>query len=126
MRDRVVSAPWDGASRAVQPLYRRLLVAVDGSESSLRAGEHAVHLAESLGAELFVMSVGGLRANQALRGIIYLAGVAAEIEQESGTSRTAFWSQPPSEASGARSGRPPTGSRGKPWPLRPARFALGA
>ena len=83
MRDRVVPAPWDRASRTVQPLYRRLLVAVDGSESSLRAGEHAVCLAESLGAELFVMSVGGLRANQALRGIIYLAGVAAEIEQES-------------------------------------------
>lgn len=65
------------------PVYKRILLAVDGSERSVRAGEHAVYLARSLGAELFVMSVGSLQVSPALRGIIYLAGISAEIEQES-------------------------------------------
>ncbi len=65
------------------PLYERILLAVDGSERSVRAGEHALYLAGSLGSELIVMSVVSLQARKALRAIIYFTGVAAEIKQES-------------------------------------------
>lgn len=53
----VSAAPRDGADGTAGPCYGRLLVAVDDSESSLRAGEHAVYLAQTLGSELFVLGV---------------------------------------------------------------------
>ncbi len=42
--------------RAV-PDYRKILVGTDGSDCSLRAGEHAVYLAGRLGAELIALNV---------------------------------------------------------------------
>ena len=61
--------------------YARLLVVTDGSDPSLRAGEHAVNLAKNLGAELFVLRV--VNMNLALRSGLYYARFMAELEQES-------------------------------------------
>jgi len=49
----------DGRTASGLPTYSRLLVAVDGSPASLRAGRHAVSLAKGLGAKLFVLGVTG-------------------------------------------------------------------
>jgi len=51
----------DAGGRATPglPTYSRVLVAIDGSPASLRAGRHAVSLAKNLGAKLFVLEVPG-------------------------------------------------------------------
>ncbi len=64
------------------PAYRKILVAVDGSEGSVRAGEHAVYLSESVGAELFVLGVVGIDPRLAARRDICFVGVGPDLDLE--------------------------------------------
>jgi nucleotide-binding universal stress UspA family protein len=64
------------------PIYRRILVVVDGSEDSIRAGEHAVYLAQSVGAELIVLGVVGIDPRLAARRGICFVGVGPDLELE--------------------------------------------
>ncbi len=59
----------DEQTGANSPGYSTILVAVDGSEGSRRVGEHAVYLAEKLGARLFILGV--VNKHLAFRGGIY-------------------------------------------------------
>ena len=61
--------------------YSRLLVAIDGSGSSLGVGEHAVRLAKSLDAELFILAV--VRMDWALRTGIHYHSATRELEWDS-------------------------------------------
>ena len=75
------SRPKGGGSVAEDRNYARLLVVTDGSGTSLRAGEHAVNLAKTLGAELFVLRV--VNKHLAFRSGLYYTRFMAELEQES-------------------------------------------
>ena len=77
------SRPKGGESTAENRYYARLLVVTDGSGTSLRVGEHAVYLAKSLGAELFVLRV--INKHLAFRSSLYYGRFMAELEQESMT-----------------------------------------
>ena len=63
------------ANRQDASHYSKLLVAVDGSEAALRAGEYSVRLAERLGAKLYALNVvnthwtfvGGIHYGEAVR-----------------------------------------------------------
>lgn len=59
----------------------RLLVAIDGSGSSLGVGEHAIRLARSLGAELFILAV--VKMDWAFRIGIHYRSAARELEWDS-------------------------------------------
>lgn len=61
--------------------YSKLLVAIDGSGNSLGVGEHAVRLARSLGAELFILAV--VRMDWALRTGVHFRSAARELEWDS-------------------------------------------
>lgn len=75
------SKPKGGESVAENHNYARLLIATDGSGSSLRVGEHAVYLAKSLDAELFVLRV--VNKHLAFRSGLYYGRLMAELERES-------------------------------------------
>ncbi len=61
--------------------YSRLLVAIDGSGSSLGVGEHTVRLARNLGAELFILAI--VRMDWALRAGVHYRSTARELEWDS-------------------------------------------
>ena len=61
--------------------YARLLIVTDGSGPSLRVGEHAVYLAKSLDAELFVLRV--VNKHLAFHSGLYYGRLMAELELES-------------------------------------------
>lgn len=90
MRDRVahqtrrrpVPTLQDETARATGPSYARLLVSVDGSESSLRAGEHAVYLAQGLRAKLFVLGVLNIDIDLVWRTGLRFSGIFEELEEE--------------------------------------------
>ncbi len=75
------SRPKGGESVAEDHNYARLLIATDGSGPSLRVGEHAVYLAKSLDAELFVLRV--VNKHLAFRSGLYYGRLMAELERES-------------------------------------------
>ena len=75
------SRPKGGESAAEGHDYTRLLTVTDGSRPSLSAGEHAVYLAKSFGAELFVLAV--VNKHLAFRSGLYYGKFVAEMEQES-------------------------------------------
>lgn len=79
---RPVPAPCEGAAGATMPSYGRILVTVDGSESSLRAGEHAVYLAQSLGAELLVLGVLNVDMDLVWRTGLRFSGIFEELKEE--------------------------------------------
>lgn len=61
------------------PKYSKILIPTDGSEYSYYAGEHAVYLAKSLGAKLYILNV--VNVDMAFyTGIHYAEGIA-ELEQ---------------------------------------------
>lgn len=62
------------------PDYSTILVAVDGSEGSRRVGEHAVYLAEKLGARLFILGV--VNKHLAFRGGIHYGNIMTELQWE--------------------------------------------
>lgn len=82
---RPVTAPRGEASRVAGLSYGWLLIAVDGSESSLRAGEHAVYLAQSLGTELLVLGVLNVDMDLVWRTGLRFSGVFNELEEETQT-----------------------------------------
>ncbi len=57
-------------------MYKKILVATDGSEMSRKAAEHAVSLAKETGAALFVLT-----AQAQYPTFLYLPEVAAHLEQ---------------------------------------------
>ncbi len=75
------SRPKGGEQMAEVRNYARLLVVTDGSGCSRRAGEHAVYLAKSLDAELFVLRV--VNKHLAFPSGLYYGSFMAELERES-------------------------------------------
>lgn len=75
------SRPKGGEAVAEDHNYARLLIVIDGSDPSLRAGEHAVYLAKSLDAELFVLRV--VNKHLAFRSGLYYGRLMAELERKS-------------------------------------------
>lgn len=84
------------------PAYRKILVAVDGSEDSTRAGEHAACLSKSVGAELFVLGVVGIDPRLAARRGVCFVGVGPDRELE---RRLAVTCRTEREGVGRREGR---------------------
>ena len=89
--------------------YARLLIATDGSGPSLRVGEHAVYLAKSLDAELFVLRV--VNKHLAFRSGLYYGRLMAELERESAAAACGI------ERMASESGVRHEGfvARGRPW-----------
>ena len=75
------SKPKGGEPVAENHNYARLLIVTDGSGLSLRVGEHAVYLAKSLDAELFVLRV--VNKHLAFRSGLYYGRLMTELERES-------------------------------------------
>jgi nucleotide-binding universal stress UspA family protein len=89
--------------------YSTILVAIDGSESSVEVGKEAVELARSLRAALVVLST--LNAELAFRAGIYRTLALAELERDGGviarqTKELADKSGVECEVWSAREGRP--------------------
>ncbi len=103
------SRPKGGESVAEDHNYARLLIVTDGSGPSLRAGEHAVYLAKSLDAELFVLRV--VNKHLAFRSGLYYGRFMAELERESATAARDI------ERMASQSGVRHEGlvARGRPW-----------
>ncbi len=89
--------------------YARLLVVTDGSGPSLRVGEHAVYLAKSLDAELFVLRV--VNKHLAFRSGLYYGRLMAELELESAAAARDI-ERMASESSVRHEGLV---ARGRPW-----------
>lgn len=103
------SKPKGGESVAENHNYARLLIATDGSGPSLRVGEHAVYLAKSLDAELFVLRV--VNKHLAFRSGLYYGRLMAELERESAAAARDI------ERMASESGVRHEGlvARGRPW-----------
>lgn len=71
----------DGQTGANRPGYSAVLAAVDGTGSSAEVGRHAVRLAGSLGAKLFVLSFVNVRP--ASRMGVYRSLALAELKRDS-------------------------------------------
>lgn len=105
------SRPKRGEPATEDRYYARLLVVTDGSGPSLRAGEHAVYLAKSLGAKLFVLRV--VNKHLAFRSGLYYGMFMAELEQESMTGARDI-KRMASESSVRHEGLV---ARGQPWQI---------
>ena len=106
-----LSRPKGRESVAEDHNYARLLVVADGSGPSLRAGEHAVYLAKSLDAELFVLKV--VNKHLAFRSGLYYGRLMAELERESAAAARDI------EGMASESGVRHEGlvRRGRPWQI---------
>ncbi len=98
-----------GESIAEDHNYTRILVVTDGSGPSLRVGEHAVYLAKSLDAELFVLRV--VNKHLAFHSGLYYGRLMAELELESAAAARDI------ERMASESGVRHEGlvARGRPW-----------
>ncbi len=103
------SRPKGGESVAEDHNHARLLIATDGSGPSLRVGEHAVYLARSLDAELYVLRV--VNKHLAFRSGLYYGRLMAELERESAAAACDI------ERMASESGVRHEGlvARGRPW-----------
>jgi len=103
------SRPKGGESVVEDHNHARLLIATDGSGPSLRVGEHAVYLAKSLDAELFVLRV--VNKHLAFRSGLYYGRLMAELERESAAAARDI------ERMASESGVRHEGfvARGRPW-----------
>ena len=61
------------------PEYRRILVGTDGSACSARAASHAIYLAQSLGARLYVLYA--VNVERAFHAGIHFGEAVAELEE---------------------------------------------
>lgn len=66
----------DGVARA----YRRILLGTDGSRCSLNAAEHAVYLAQELGARLY--AVNAVNVERAFSAGIHFGEAVTELESD--------------------------------------------